>query len=282
MAIKDIVDRPINVKDLEMPERLPQLIPFDPERDLTPEEIKGIRDTISWTDYYEETPFSLPFSFSMKPKSMDTVFNLLKRKAQDIDVESWVGVSEHSARKDLEKAVTILAKIRLLFPNRFDQVKFQRSSLRDLYLRNFINSALIEPSKFFKFKVLFPDYEISDNTWEQFKNSNFSEEFYDAARINPSRASFLIDDLAYFRLFAPDKYATLPKPDEQIWNNAKVRVKELSREPFLLPFLSRVETMTVLAADEARLTENGVEIVMRKPHDELVQANTPVPEERSF
>ncbi len=261
MLIDAIVDQPINVKYLEMPEKAaPSELPFDAVRDLTDKQKSDIFHMRSWSDVFESTAFGLEFPFRPKPHSKE-IFSTL--------------VDKVFMEKHISDQIKGFAKLRLLFPKEFSSLSLAKGDISSFESLLLNDPTTVDIHYFFYYKVLNPDFQLNEEDWIDFRNHYFSDLHYESARSEGLSSVELIRRLSYLRLLDPQRYATLPQVDERTWKTAISFLQQTA-----VP-LGDAEYATVVAADEAKLTENGVEIVMRKPQSS-VRTPPPVPEERSF
>ena len=164
-AFLEQVKRDINVKTLTMPERpQPSDLPFDPERDLTRDQIEVLNGGDPVISEYKWTA-NLVVNYPLLEKLKD-------------NNEEFDQLKEKIANLSLKENIAFYVRAKLLCPERFHEIDLNPHELLS-YEESVINNQKEIPhfSKIFAYKVLKPDYEISDGLWEK-KKDRFSKKVY--------------------------------------------------------------------------------------------------------
>ena len=261
----------INIHELtiEEPEK-PSELPFDPERDITEEDWEKMSN---WLEdfrgqYRDWDVFS---RYAMEMKILGQTKNL------NLDQTAWQGMKDRleNLREiprwgdffSLATGMKILDQRQNL---NLDQAAWQGmqneiKGWNDIWKRQHLSLRAMD------IKILYPAKELGLNqaNWqtmrdglEEARNNNWRDFSHQAAAIK------VLDPKADLGL------------DEAVWQDMRDELEACRKNGGWGFFCSLVMDMKILAADEVKVTENGLEITMRKP--KLTSGVPPMPETKKF
>ncbi len=286
MAIKDIVDQPLNVKDLEMPERIPLSEPiFDPERDLTPEEKEKIRALINnvrnaKAGYFPTT--LIRYAKNLFPGEQ----TLTNPDVRQMTIDFYDGQIRYYRDMIYQNKVVryrfldVSASLKDILPDEF--VKMNVTSEEMLLMKHEATTSRFEIfiDNYLEIKTLDPDFSnalLEQNMWArilQDKNNYNSTESLDALVM-----------FSKLKLIYGDKVNDLGfSISDGFW----AQQKELMHQSFskdteqgVFEGTYRAWALAVLASEKAEITDEGIKLTFPKPPSS-VGSSPPVPEERKF
>ncbi len=307
MAIKDIIGQPINVKNLEtdVPRTesyypfenilTPREIPFDPQRDISEQEKADIlSDLITFYRRVSRTPKGWFIDY------LGAVNTLFPNVIEQLPQAEQLWHESQNSQQHIGSGNTVwahaevydaLAKDKLIFPRKWESLV---DHVNDRYLKIKDELSEIPYGKMtayqyqcllkgvFALKVLSPGL-IPDDFLENPSfhveplrlNSMLTEEY--RFTINLS-----LQNLSYMKILSPEKLKSSNILNNDFWRKALEELNKWRAAKNYYAFSWFAEYLTILSADEAKITEDGkLQITMRKPNEQVVKSE-PMPEERSF
>ena len=272
----------INIKDLtlEEPEKKRGL-PFDPERDITEEDWEGMKN-----DTKKDRAEHMWYFFAKKVMSMNI---LLPEKMEELDLkneETWQGMRDYLKKllkegSSSDHLVSYATAMKIIFPERFSEFyvggevwEGMKNRLnREREAANWWAFAILA----LEMKILFPDRssEFLDDTaregMEKLLKKMRSEKIWYNYFQQAMQAKVLFPDRA------SDLY-----PDKTAWKEIKEHLMRARTDSRGETFLEIAMHMKLLAAEEIKITDQGLEIIMPKENPEFKEETPPMPQTRKF
>lgn len=261
----------INIKDLtiEAPEKREEL-PFDPERDITQEDWERMKNQLKRE--IEKPPYYLDNVMNLFPEReselrVDAHYTELRRKFRN----AW-------GRKSIRDILRYGKQFTLLFPKKIVELR-----LGDPYWEE-IKEIIIERLQgdmnlgdLVAIKVLFPAYGFP-SWFEKNVLAYIDASVTDCLRnMHSRRWQWIAELLAQKKILFPENEEGV---DVKTWRGMKESFVRYRSEASTMARLGL--DMKILAAKEVKITEKGLEIVMRRPHDDFQAPSLPLPELRKF
>ena len=273
----------INIKDLtiEEPERKKGLL-FDAEKEITDEDWEELKNTFSGMREREGSLNLMNHAMAMKILSSERVKEL--RFGEEDWTNSKFLYEIHRARGSHTESFDSLAiAMRVVFPERASELRLDET-LWESYKRTIEQYKLEENWLSFhalavRAKILFPKKfgeEITldrksleelkkafiwyreDNNWDSFIRRTFQ-----AKILYPeSLEEFNIDDAT--------------------WKNMKKKLQESRKGKYWIDFAEYAMFLKLLAAEEIKITNKGLEVIMQKEEAEFKEETPPMPQTRKF
>ena len=273
----------INIKDLtlEEPERKKGL-PFDVERDLHPafwdvatKQLKDHQERESWFNFATDAA-DLAILYPERIADLDLNETMWEKMKEELEI--------YKKEKVWGLGVSLAANMKILFPeknmnNLIDMDSWRQiiqtfSSMKDIgSLRDSIVFAsevkILNPERF-------KDLELDEEkTWDEietlldrYRNVNI-DVFAKIAR--------------QVRIVFPEKFYSL-NLDAAMWEKMmKLFRKQEILDPLLDPrHIQFTASLKLLAAEEIKITDKGLEIIMSKEKPEFKEETPPMPQTRKF
>lgn len=276
-------EEPINIRDLAInePPKKNELL-FDPQVEITNQDLQGVvrlfeafRDGANVPNSLLEIAASVKIA---RPDFLDRLefnqksFDQIDRSLKGAEVSLW----------KLFSSSAVFTKI--LFPNRFKSLKvddvFGEMTQKLTERKSIIKSSALvfttDVSDYYDFAshlaILFPgkfSLQPRDKEWDEINESlaslNEKERLLFFARVARSR-----------RILFPERDTRLP---HHTWLELKNLIKELQKKPSRRVLIELARDLTILAADEVKITEEGIELISNPQPFPVTQ---PLPERRKF
>jgi len=261
----------INIHELaiEEPEKHAEL-PFDPERDIAEEDWRGMRDELEELRR-DDTFRSLFPSLAMAMKVLNST------QDSNLSSDEWQYIRDKSMEDDSWSKWLQFADysmyMKILDPNQspgIDQTAWRgmEGALEEAVVRDIWRV----PSHAKAMRILDPhrDLNLGPVIWQRMKAT------LEAAEKNNGWDTFTYQ-AADMRILDPGLKFNL---DQNAWQHMTDRLKWLKQGNDWREFAKSAMAMKVLAAEEVKVTDRGLEINMRKPK---LKENTPsLPETKQF
>jgi len=261
----------INIHELtvEEPEKQEGL-PFDPERDITEQDWRGMRSILESWKHNDWQSFSAQ---AMEMKIIDPTQNL------NLDQDDWQGMTGclASLRDDqrFDSLAVLVMGMKILGPEK--DIGIQQDdwgAIRELLERNrgsnwwyfsflAIRMKFVNPTK---------DLNINEEAWQ---GMDRQLEMYKEIHQYDSFAKQAMN----IKLLSCKKEI---KIDRSTWQGIKDLLKEYEREGNWSDFSSIASAIKILAAEKVEVTDKGLEITMPKPKKDLKPRAQPLPEVKQF
>ncbi len=277
MSIEKRIDRQeLNIKELNLEQ--PQAgVEFDPKRDVSERDWELLSQTISDNPAFYGMLAVLrqvrPDKFTHIPVPEGDIF---KRRIQGlIDENLWYSV------------VTEYAGFKQLFPDKFEPLTFRTAPKLWRKGNEQLASGDVGPGFLIDMRVLFPD-RAGELSLDKIPTDPWLETLAKGEPINEPLQQVMADDfslkLAYFAAFKallPDDAKKL-KVDCQTWEIWRSHLKFLLAQGKTksVDQAGMIRDLAMIAAQEIKITEQGLELVMPKKQSET--ATPPTPEIKNF
>ena len=263
----------INIHELtiEEPEK-PSELPFDPERDITEEDWKGMRQAL------EASRKNVGDFF---PQAM-AIKLLNPREKIDVD-EEYVHLAKRKLKRDLENLKDFSFLENASSVKMFDpQVRryFSKKSWQEIieYIKAWKNSknwsVFLDYAK--SIKIIDPSAEINFDVSEE--DNNDMLDWLKEQKTPDGWKDFTVN-AANMRIFDPKLELGL---DKEAWQAMKAQLEVYQRDHNWKRFSDMAMKMKILAAEELKVTDKGLEITMRKKKASLSSLVPPLPETKQF
>lgn len=278
----------INVKklSLEEPEKEPEILTFDPERDITKEDWQNMKDEIDGFRKREDWFFFASKAMEMKTLAPERVSEL------NLNDNDWQGMKKYlkQCREKNESEwgkwrnfFFVAAGAKILFPERASEI-----NLDDVAWKG--SEDLIETNRgmhwwgdilkhAMEVKILAPDKGseldiIGEREWRLLKMrlerhrevNNWNNFSSIAMRI---------------KIVFPERVSEL-KLDKAAWQGMRNELKKFREEDNRNGLISRAMSMKVLASEKVKVTDRGIELAMPKEKKPLKEKIPSIPEARKF
>ncbi len=288
MPIKDIIDRPINVKDLDSEIQKVERISFNPYAIVSQEDAEGRIKYVErrGTHFYGSTyDFnSMGINDQRDSRLLAAIKFLFPNSLNSGNVPgsiqemTWM-ISTFKSPFQSDIYLKEMRWARLAFPERFPTRIIERNYLNPFL--DFIDWAftleVIEGRR--RTNPFFNKAIVANSISDSLKNKNYNDYLNSITR------------LAELRLLFPDEHDPSDF-DNLFWNNAKEKIAGLRKARFvqvnnvnvpsfylLYPLLMN---LTILAAEEARLENGKISFAIPNYQGPRVQSSLSMPEERKF
>ncbi len=280
MPIAELVNpnQNINVKTLTIEPKINRDgLPYDPRIDISPGEKQEILRSLEEPYVSIILPAAICLLFPEESESIANNSLLWERiKNRNLDFE---GRKKNKEMLDSTSIMMELAFLKLSFPEKVHELnpiidRYKEEFIREFDWKGSIDFVRIQT--FFAYKVLFP-LETPDEILEE----RYPEIREEIKRLGEQHQHLLIFDiyvteLAYTKLLFPHKEIEL---DEAFWKKARQSQRTEKWPGGWGHFAYEAMNMTILAADEAKITPNGIEL-LNQPSQAIKSDEMPI--ERSF
>ncbi|MDO8618671.1 MAG: hypothetical protein Q7R49_01860 [Candidatus Daviesbacteria bacterium] len=287
----------INIRDINLTEVSPWLgQPFDPARGLTESDWKEIK--IRSNDLALGNVLDLAHAADLRI--------LFPEKDFGLDEESWFSTQELISRRvgifvgyplSLSPgyyifAIQDLANALLVFPERLSQIKNYYSKLKNAAEDKGFN--IFEAVKDYKIETKLVNISriaiLSQDDLSSYPQlETFKEEALMFVQILKNKTNldiFQLNQLANFRIIFPNQELSLPTNE---WRSLKnyleedIRYARASNDPEAWnSFASLASLVRIIAAQEIKITDHGLELFMPEPKSPLTEETPALPEMRKF
>jgi hypothetical protein len=257
-------------------------LPFDVERDITPEDWKRIEPFLAESREKGEWGF-----FAWRASAMKLLFP--KRVEElGLDNEAWAGTKKQLEQYRYSDDMTgrsvfyhLAANMKVLFPERTDELKLDEETWENMRsdLRSNLEKPLtwsLEYHHLYYMALLFPEKmnELLNDKVRNVAVESFKEDLKRGLVLMVERGAQLrviLGELTSQQLgFGPEEWREMTDSLED------------SRIGKPVSFLFDATHMKILAAEKVEVTDKGLEINMRRKKDSLTTAAAEMPEQRNF
>lgn len=241
-----------------------EALPFDPEREITPEDCARIRGYIETQQQFNNTSMIWMFCV-LFPDQVDS----LKEKSPVLAYEST----------NAEGYADELTTLKLLRPNEFKQKKYKHTALHERLKVVFNQKLRTKAANKWDhwadvaicFKTLFPEDRSLQLSAEQLAEVN-QEIGWD----NPAVRKFKLWELAKFTLLFPQDFSA-PRLEPEEWTRVRQDIDELRQQPSSVYGLTyTLFAAKILAAEHAEIDNQG-NVAISPPAPRPLAAKRPLP-----
>lgn len=281
----------INIKDLtiEEPEKLADL-PFDPEKDIFAEDwedmksgfLKNMREAEHGVNrlHHLNRAIELKTLFPERSDELNLGPEIQKELEQLYDVESRAEYTSEA-----------LEKLKVLFPGKFKEIISKKG---DPDWNEFKWEKMKEYLEEHRTGTSFSWHDIAGLAVtlkmihpERISELNLNDEFVEKIKKSMSMDmeendmySFL-SDASNFRILFPERVGEL-NLDNKFWTKAKKEFRSLIRDKKYHHPSTFAMNMKILAAEDLKFTDRGMEVVMPEQKESLQEDASSIPEVRNF
>jgi len=243
-----------------------EFLPFDPARDIAPEDWKDLGEAFTEGNYTHAERFEFAaFVHILAPKRR----LISKTEVEDLDEECMSDTSRHDSVNKMKAA----AWVKMLG---FDPIEIQFYREHWETVENYCHNLSVQHNWPQFLPVVF---------WAKIYSNKNSTEFAltdaecEMARERLSkdlsvRVVTTMESLAALKVLRPDM--AIPLTNEN-WKDIKQWISKCRGEDWA-QFVQTAGYATILAAHEAKITDAGLQITLRKPRDSLPDGVGTVPE----
>lgn len=148
-----------------------------------------------------------------------------------------------------------------------NQHRLKNEAWQEAWVRQTLSMAILAPSKI-------NELGVDDKGWEEYLVKMWAQ------NQNRSDDSNIIS-IAAFKLFHPQK-AGQYEIDQETWQKLRQRLQEFRQSEFWSHFCELSICLAILAAKEAKITDNGIELVMPDRKEPFKSDIPPIPPVRKF
>lgn len=279
MIIDSLTDKSaIDLNRLTTPEPIKEAeMYFDPEREISDEDIEnGV--AMAGKGYY--------FDLAQLAGDVGVMFptKVSRLKISQADWKTMVSLGRTiKSRGNLRMALKRFSLMKLAFPNRIRELGLD-GSFYDKVMEFFAWDRLrsggprSEGTEMACYlTILYPEKFLIDYPGIRWaKDSPFMRQL--KGDVN-ERESFAIN-AANVRLVDEQSFKELKV--YEVWESLLRRLHELKTEGELLVFFQMARALDIIAADSAKITDKGIEIVRKKPKEDMQEMVPPMPVRRDF
>ncbi len=287
--IDTLTDNGINIKDLVLEQSTRRSdIPFDPQRDISEQDWKTIIDRRigEYSDDLRNSGFRAGAGNGDMEFFRAVAFLAPDKIKPLITDDVWNKMKNFKENETLGASASILATMRLVDPERFaSEPKLDDREwlmIRNSYLthpaaavENRINIAskakIIDPDKTEDY-ILRPPIQ-----WDDVQDAIDK-------RISAGSWFMVAKLLADIKILDPERAKNF-HISEETWNSMKKdldRYRNTSDKNKDISFAQLSSFMTIISAQEIRITDKGVEVVMPKSQNNFGRPNESIPQRRRF
>jgi len=267
----------INIKDLtlEEPPKKREL-PFDVERDITEEDwdkLCRFLEEISVDDPARRSSFAYV--------AMNTKLLYPNKPAEYFEglAEKIKSSAEQNRPDSYQNFSLIAAALKVLSPEKFSEFHIDNNDWQGMkeVLESYKNGDHWDNFAWhaMKMKIIFPNKTselfLDENAWFHMEETLFRH------RNNNDRALFAME----MRLLFPEKVLDF-RIDKQMWDEMGKALTQSRIENEYYDFSTLAVTMKLLAAEEIKITDQGLEVIMQKEKSEFKEETPPMPQTRKF
>lgn len=280
MSLNELLNQPINVKNLEMPEQLDRLgSPFDPEKDIDSVSKAKAIDNLRRANpiFMGNTALLFPYALSLDDPNTNIAFEIFKERTK-----KTLEIARNRLGFDY---VDILSDAKIAFPKHFKLIDpnflSHEKSFLDMMHEIGLDTAMSKGISMFALygvpvAILYPGNteEMVKNVWNEKSKTEVESLIED---VNNPELDLLnpITDLANITLLFPQ--ARKLYEGKLNWNILKANL--FLKKNSIHPAIARA--LLILAAKEAQITEDGIKIKM--PKNSLMPIKSkPMPKIRRF
>lgn len=282
----------INVKSLaiEEPEKKPELT-FDPEKEIAKEDWERYKERLNWTRENNVWREFVHSAADMKLLFPDRISEL------NLGGTDWQGMKKMLEEFRKPSAVArgafllVAEDMKFLFPQRIKELNITEDIWQEnvnwalnLYDQRFGGGSIrwqqfAESAK--NLKMIFPEraseLHLDETAWRGMMGR--LKEFQEKTAKNSSVPEVeFIELAANMRILMPERFNEVSGVVKTRWQEIKSYWEKIQRKP---PDMT--VNMKILAAEEVKITDKGLEIIMQKPKkDEFKTETPPLPEIRKF
>ena len=271
----------INIKDitLEEPEKKKGL-PFDVEKEITEEDWGQVKEAYEQDKIYNAWVDGSSLAMATKvlfPERMAelTGYNDFKERLEDELV--WL-----RGLPDWHEFLWAAMKIKILFPTTelggvLGNITWQ--DLKDEIKEAWSSNDPLFYSLAMKIKIVFPErfsseLDMNETTWM------VAEKWLEYYYMEHDWIKYVTQGMIMKVLF-PEKASTL-SPDKTAWQGMKEQLTGYRARKEWPQFFLHAMRMKTLVAEEVKITDKGLEIIMQKEEAEFKEETPPMPQRRKF
>ena len=270
----------INIKDLtlEEPEKKKSELPFDPERDITEEDWKRVRESLLSIRQEEHPEFTYP-------ELVKSVKILFPERVSEFNFDDdflWRRTKLWSQRHGLPSLLDYVFEIKLAFPERISELNLDKLQEINKHIEVYRqrNDWAMFASAAMKMKILFPEriaeLHLDETAWVGMK------EELEQLR-TPDLWGYFAKRAMAMKILYPEKSSEL-NLDSHAWEGMKQDLEKCRAQEHKTwwHISEQAIAMKILVAEEIKITDKGLEIIMPKEKPVFKEEVPSMPQRRKF